>query len=286
MSTAPIYHDFVQRMAGAAGDLVRRLPEDGLVRRVLRRSPWKPAPRPFVDDLARFISAFAEARPSATFVQIGANDGEQVDYLRDAIASSGWRGVMVEPVPYLFERLQERHGGSPRIALDNVAIADTEGTRTFYYLPETDDPSLPSWYHGLGSFRRDVVVTHVGFIPDIEARVAELEVPCLSFDTLCARHGLASIDLLQTDTEGYDAELLEHVDLDRYRPTVVLFEHYHLEPAERRACLDRFARHGYEALSNGMDTLCLRTDGVRPGERKLARLWRRLRAAPQAPQPA
>ncbi len=42
-----------------------------------------------------------------TFVQIGAHDGRTGNRLFHWISKSGWKGLFVEPVPYLFEELQK-----------------------------------------------------------------------------------------------------------------------------------------------------------------------------------
>ena len=191
-------------------------------------------------------------------MQIGSNDGEQLDPLRGLIRERGWSGIMVEPVPFVFERLRLNYGDVPGVALENVAIDVADGSRPLYHLPPSDDPDLPPWYDSLGSFDRDVVLKHREFIPDIDERIVSLEVPCLSFDSLCRRHGVERIDLVHIDTEGHDFEILELIDLDRRRPGIVLFEHLHLDPATHRACIDHVGRHGYETMSNAMDTLCLR----------------------------
>jgi FkbM family methyltransferase len=248
-----------------------------------RRSSRRPAPHA----LARALFAFADACPDAFFIQVGSNDGRKFDPLVDEIASREWRGIMVEPVPYVFERLVRHHGSDPRLALENVAVASHDGTQTLYFLAEpSPGEELPEYYDALGSFRKDVVLKHRDVIPDIERRLVELEVPCLTFETLCNRHAVTRLDLVHIDTEGYDDVILESIDLDRWQPGVVLFEHYHMDPATYDACLRRVEGSGYETIANGMDTFCLRMTHPAAADRRLRRLWRRLRAEAGAPVPA
>ena len=72
----------------------------------------------------QLLRAFADAYPHAFFVEIGSNDGEQHDHLRPFILSRPWRGIMVEPVPYVFERLRRNYESQGRIELENVAVAE------------------------------------------------------------------------------------------------------------------------------------------------------------------
>jgi FkbM family methyltransferase len=224
------------------------------------------------------LRAFAEAFPEAVFVEIGANDGEQHDHLRPMIIEHQWRGVMVEPVPYVFARLGANYGGFNQVSLENAAIADRDGRRPFYHLAPSADyrgDGLPQWYDGIGSFSRELVLDHSRLIPDIETRLVETEVPCLTFDSLCAKHGLERVDLLLVDTEGYDYEVLRHIDFEVHRPALVIYEHYHLTENDQTRCETELQGAGYETMAEGFDTWCLRSDA----DPALARAWRRLRPA-------
>lgn len=225
----------------------------------------------------RLLEAFARAYPGASFVQVGANDGVALDPLRRLILQKPWRGVLVEPVPYVFQRLRQNHAPRlSRLRLENVAVAGVDGDLPFYHLARVDDPvaeGLPFWYDQLGSFRREVVLGHAHTIPDIADRVIETRVPCVTFDTLCRRNGMEQLDLLHLDTEGYDYELLKTIDLERYRPRLLVYEHQHLGEAQRLECSKLLARHGYECFEENMDSWCLRVSDVGPRDAPLLECW-------------
>jgi FkbM family methyltransferase len=226
----------------------------------------------------RLIRAFGQAFPAAVFIEIGANDGKQHDHLRPMILEHQWRGVMVEPVPYVFERLRGNYAGVDRVAVENAAIAERDGHRPFYHLAPVADyerEGLPQWYDGIGSFSRESVLDHQRLIPDIESRLVQTEVRCLTFDSLCAKHGFDRVDLLLVDTEGYDYEVLQNIDFHRHRPVLVIYEHYHLSEADQAAAETAMRAAGYETMSEGFDTWCLRPEAD-PG---LTSRWRRLRPA-------
>jgi FkbM family methyltransferase len=220
----------------------------------------------------RLLAAFADAYPEARFVEIGSNDGEQHDHLRPFILSTAWRGIMVEPVPYVFRRLQRNYAGIDRVTLANVAVAPEDGELRFYHLAEADPAerdALPSWYDGIGSFSREAVLGHAEHIPDIAERVREIRVPALSFSSLLALHDMTRVDLVLVDTEGHDFEVLCGADLERHRPRLVVYEHYHLSREDRRACRELMAGAGYEIVEEGFDTFCLR-----PEDDALTRVFR------------
>lgn len=226
----------------------------------------------------RLLLAFADAYPRARFVEIGANDGDQHDHLSPLIVERGWRGVMVEPVPYVFERLRRNFGAVDGVRLEMAAIAARTGTSTLFHLAEAPDPAahdLPTWYDGIGSFSREALLAHAPQIPDIEDLVVETRVPCLTFDSLCAKHGLSAVDILAVDTEGHDWEILKTVDLAHWRPRLVVYEHYHLNGRDRGQAAAHLRSHGYELLAEGFDTFCLLAEA----DDDLARAFRRLRPA-------
>ncbi len=226
----------------------------------------------------KLLHAFADAYPDAVFVEIGANDGDQHDHLRPLIVDRGWRGVMVEPVPFVFERLSRNYASLAGVALERAAIADRDGARPFYHLaevPNRERVGLPQWYDGIGSFSREAVLDHGRLIPDIGERLVETEVPCLTLDSLCAKHEIDRIDLLLVDVEGYDYELLRHIDFVVHRPALVVYEHYHLAAPDRLACRRLMNTAGYETMSEGFDTWCLRAGA----EQHLTDVWRRVTPA-------
>jgi FkbM family methyltransferase len=252
------------------------------LRRLIRSSrpgrAWRKARyRRLLNSMAgpRLLRAFGAAYPGAFFIEIGSNDGEQHDHLRPLILSLDWRGLMVEPVPYVFERLRQNYGEVDRVTLVNTAIADRDGEMPFFHMREAGpEETVPDWYHGTGSFSRDAVLRHAKDIPDVEDRLVTTSVPCLTFESLCARQGVERVDLLLVDTEGYDWELLRMIDLETVRPRLVIYEHYHLDPGARADALGRFAELGYETLEEGFDTFCLD-----PVDDDLTRRWRGLKPA-------
>lgn len=227
----------------------------------------------------RVIRAFEEVYPEAFFIEIGANAGDNHDHLQSTIVSGSWRGLMVEPVPYVFARLAENYGSlADRIALENAAIADRDGQLPFYHPAEPapeERETLPDWYDEIGSFSRETVLGHADEIPDIERRLVESQVHCLTFGSLCAKHDIEEFDLLVIDTEGYDHEILRGVDFDVYRPRLVVYEHFHMSPPDRAQTRAALERSGYETFEEGFDTWCL--DPSR--DDRLTSVWRNTRPA-------
>jgi len=226
----------------------------------------------------RLIRAFADAYPHAFFVEVGSNDGEKYDHLSSMIHAGGWGGIMVEPVPYVFERLRQNYGNTPGVILENVAIADRDSPLPFYHLAQLDEQekgAVPDWYDAIGSFVLETIMDHRDKIPDLERRVVRTEVPCVTFQTLCAKNGVKRVDLILIDTEGYDWEVIKNIDFALHRPRLLVYEHFHLSSEVRGECRRYVESLGYETMEEGFDTFCLDVRVVDD----LTRFWRRLRPA-------
>ena len=224
----------------------------------------------------RILDAFATAFPRAFFIEIGASDGVDHAILRPYIETQAWRGILVEPVPHLFERLRRNYEHrADALVFENAAVAEHDGTASFYQLA-WEEAGRTRVLDVFGSLSAEAVERSGSiFVPDEHRRVIRSEVPCTTFASLCRRHGVESIDLLMVDTEGHDLAVLEQVDFERYRPALVAYEHLFLSPAERERCRARLEKLGYVTLAEQRDTWCLD-----PGaDAALTRRWRRLRPA-------
>jgi FkbM family methyltransferase len=216
------------------------------------------------------LSAFADAYPEATFVEIGSNDGDQYDHLRPYIEASRWRGVMVEPVPHVFARLERNYGELERVNLEPAAISTEDGEVSVYYVGPADPAEhAPGWWDAIGSLSRDQVIASGGPIPDLENRIRSATVPSLTFASLCAKHGLDKVDLLLVDTEGHDLEILSSIDFEHHQPRLVVYENFHLSPADRAAAKSLLEGFGYATMDEWLDTWALQTSV----DDDLSRIW-------------
>jgi FkbM family methyltransferase len=223
------------------------------------------------------LAAFARERRGVFFIQVGSNDGSHNDPLRAHLLRHGWSGIMVEPVPYVFERLRANYGAQKGVRLEQVAIGPVEGPIPFYHLAQTDE-ALPQWYDQLGSFLRENIVKHADQIPRLEERILETMVQSMTFRSLCRKHDVRKIDLLHIDAEGFDYEVIKTVDFGLYAPDVLLYEHKHLSASDLAACEALLRSHDYECLSDGADTICLRRGASGARLRRVFRMMTRARA--------
>ncbi|HEX4631928.1 MAG TPA: FkbM family methyltransferase [Chthoniobacterales bacterium] len=197
------------------------------------------------DESDHLIALFGEIFPEAFVVQIGANDGIAGDPLVEGFRKTRWSGLLVEPVPYLYEMLVARYRDRPGMQVECAAISTRDGEAPLYRLRSIPGQT-PEWFNQLASLDREVLLKHRESIPKIDSLLIEERVPTVRLDTLLARHGIARIDLLVVDTEGHDLEILRTLDLTRFRPTLLMFEHQHLSEDDKQAAYALLKTAGYD----------------------------------------
>ena len=199
------------------------------------------------------------SKPGVFFVQVGSNDGVQGDPIHDLVVSrENWSGIFIEPVGFLFQRLRQNYGEIDRFVFENVAIGTEKSTKKIYYLSEKarNDLELPYWHDQLGSFDKAHITRALG--EQISPYIVEEDVECLPLQEVLDRNRVDAIDLVHIDTEGFDYKVLSQLDLKRYKPSIILFEH-HLLPDDEFVKARKLLRgNGYRLLQFGNDIMAIR----------------------------
>ena len=197
---------------------------------------------------------------SNTVVQIGANDGKTDDPIHSIISDGNWSGVLVEPMPNLYEELSSTYHNISGIALDNCAIAKEDGVATMYRVVQ--DEALPEYVRLLASFDINVILKQKPLIPNIEQFIETVEVPSMTMSSLLKKHGIQDINLLQIDAEGFDYEILKMVFNAGFSPDIINFEYVHISPENLVECSEMFDRKGYSYLKVGRDLVAVKQNLV------------------------
>lgn len=199
--------------------------------------------RPATDGLDTTLERHLPARPGF-FVEVGAHDGFTASNTYFLERFRGWRGVLVEPIPSLYERcVRER----PRSTVVNCALVGDGHTR-----------EVSMVYRG----PRSRVAGHaVPAAPEYDfldwERGFTVTVPARTLSSILDEAGATEIDLLVLDVEGYELEALRGLDLSRHAPALVL-----VETNEAASELEDVLGDGYELieLPTPADALYRRVD--------------------------
>lgn len=138
------------------------------------------------------------------YVDVGANDPKHLSITR-AFYDRGWHGINIDPVTFA-QLAQER----TRDVNLELAVSNTEGEISFFEVPDsalcTPDPDVASRYRQAGN------------------KVTERKVRSLTLNQILAEHAEASIHFMNIDVEGGELQVLQGLDLVRWRPWILLIE--------------------------------------------------------------
>lgn len=189
------------------------------------------------------------------FVQIGAHDGISNDPIFQYVHQYGWHGILVEPRQDSLEILQRNYADIPDLRFIKAAVARQTGMRILYRFDRVPE-DWPEWASGLASLDLPTVLKHSSTIPGIEEHIATEEVRCMTINELLAEVDHDGVDLLQVDAEGLDAEIITSIDFTSDKtPSIIRFEHKHLNIKEYNDCLELLINMGYEIVIEQVDTI-------------------------------
>jgi FkbM family methyltransferase len=234
---------------------------------IVRRLPWANSigrkvyallPASLHDTPTSRAQAFFAGEPSVTFMQIGTYDGVAGDPIRPLVLEQpGWTGVLVEPQPDVFARLQRNYASeASRLQFLNAAISDKPGKQPFYFIPrdEMEQLSLPAWAAEIASFDADHLRKHFP-----SARIDEQNVTVMTFEQAASRLPDGRVDLVVLDVEGHESAIIPAIDLDRYRVRFLIYEHMHMSAADGERLGNVLRQLGFKLKPFGRDTIAWRS---------------------------
>jgi len=201
-------------------------------------------------DFDHVISKFILDKSGAgfNFIQVGAFDGVECDPLRKYLMRFDWRGVLLEPQPVAYNQLVREYGTNNNLKLINKALSDKIGEAELYILQGTD---LPNWSIGMASFNKENILKHKDLIPNIESYIFKIRVETTTFSEVLNLFHEKSLDLLQVDTEGFDAEIIYLFPFDQIKPAIIHFESKHIPQKKLETLLDYLTLLGYRIARDG-----------------------------------
>ena len=192
------------------------------------------------------------------FLQIGSNDGVSGDPLNFFINNYDWQGVLVEPIPFLFQELKRNYEHKKdKLVFLNVAVGvEDKEEMIMYVFDEKFRGQIPDWCYQLGTFFKRVIYNH--HIPNVDDYIVEKKVPLRTIKTIIETTLKGkNIHLLHIDTEGYDFEVLKIIDFSKLMPKVILVEYIHLNVTNRKQMISLLKINGYVLYRCNQDYIAI-----------------------------
>jgi len=180
---------------------------------------------------------FFDQQPTGYFVDVGAFDGRYVSNTY-AFELMGWKGICIEPHPVSYDILSSLRSA---ICLNVACVADETTKSVTLFMEKL------GFLSGLLEDRQDDVKRRY------EKRGLEFDgfetvsVPATTLNNILSEHlprgAAAEISFLSLDVEGTELDVLRGLDLNTYRPRVLLIETN--SAPEREALSAYLAAYGY-----------------------------------------
>lgn len=198
------------------------------------------------------------SRRKFNIIQVGANDGIANDPIYQI--AKQFRDftnlLLIEPQKEVFEELKENYNWHPSAQFENVAIKCTDSETLYRIKPEL-------WKHYKGIIgsgitshnKRYVEKKALNQLPnyikekynhDLSMMVEAFKSDFYSLKQLLEKVNFSSgIDLLQTDVEGYDDQLLKNNEIEKLNPHIISFENSHFDQKRSAAMNEYLNECGY-----------------------------------------
>lgn len=141
------------------------------------------------------------------YIDVGANDPSK-DSVTKAFYDEGWRGINIEPIQEWFDKYQEER---PEDITLQLAIGESEGRSDFYEVVGT----------GLSTMNASYAKRYA---QDHNYEIKNYKVPTTRLTTVCEQYSEAEIHFLKIDVEGAELSVLKGLDLEKFRPRVIIIE--------------------------------------------------------------
>ena len=165
---------------------------------------------------------YIEKYQKIKFIQIGGCDGVLFDPLYPVIQKKpdAFEGIILEPIEDYFKELKSLYRNHEGIKILQFAIHNTLTEAPLYkFAPEYFD-ELPAYAKGTVSLDKKNLQKIAG-----QDYIVSEVVPCIKLEEIMKKFEMDSPDLLLTDTEGYDAEILLNINFQTNKPSIIRFEH-------------------------------------------------------------
>ena len=183
-------------------------------------------------------------------VVIGAHSGIHIKDLISEYANQ--KVLLVEPVPYNYQILENDYKNNENIFISRNAIFDEAKKDNFYHVKKDSIKKLGKhWASQIGSFDKNHILNHKNKrfdIKDDDIQITEVEF--ITFQDLVKKYSINSINKLQIDVEGAEYKIMHSIDYNKIKIKNIFFESKHfdgtfVEGKKLKEIKDKLVLNGY-----------------------------------------
>jgi FkbM family methyltransferase len=161
--------------------------------------------------------------------------------------------LLVEPVPYNYQILENEYKDQENISISRNAILDEIKKDKFYFVKKDSVKKLGKhWASQIGSFDKNHILNHKNKRFDIKDNDIQItEVEFITFQDLVKKYSINSINKLQIDVEGAEYKIMNSIDYNKIKIKNIFFESKHFdgtftEGEKLKKIKDKLISNGYK----------------------------------------
>ena len=174
------------------------------------------------------------------FIEAGANDGISQSNSLYFEKYKKWQGILIEPIPDLAAKCRINR---PNSVVENYALVPFDYGQDhvkMYYC------NLMSFVDGaMDSKEEKKVHLKAGCNVQNIKHSYEINVPATSLTTILDKYRIENIDFFSLDVEGFELNVLQGIDFDKYQPKFMLIEVRYRD----RKVIESFLKPFYEPVA-------------------------------------
>lgn len=195
--------------------------------------------------LSRTLHYLGRNQRDLFVVQVGAMDGINFDEIRKFLDMYRWGGLFVEPIPSLFNEIKENFKDRSNYLFEQCAITEYDGDIEMVTIPDeiinqnklrVCQKGMSTLYPIKNGLDSNLMQLSYG---------VKINVPCMTFKSLCDKHHVSKIGIFICDVEGYDWQVFKQLDLNKYRPSFMRIEYENLTYEEKNLTIRKLWDNGY-----------------------------------------
>jgi FkbM family methyltransferase len=190
-------------------------------------------------------------------IQIGANDGLQADPIRELIIKYNLKSLLVEPIPYIFERLQKNYSNhNIDVLFENSAIlidkaSNKENISFFELIDNNRNSNNDLSGFSTTSYDRIKAIQQTIYGSEIKEHLVNY----LTVDDLLNKYKIVETSLLVIDAEGLDIKLCKEFLRISSPPKIIYFEILDQPIFEINEIFEILINKGYKISGNISDII-------------------------------
>jgi len=190
-------------------------------------------------------------------IQIGAGDGITFDDTREYLDKYNWDAILLEANPELYQDLKSNFKDRNNYTFAENIISNRNGMVDYLIFPHNafdEEPDLPEYkykYKFLGSLyplKNTLTDDNSTNTHYRNKSSKDIKVQSLTLESFFEKYSVKNFDILLCNLQGHDWNVLDQLDLEKYKPKFIRLDYMNLSNEHRELAAKKLRDNNYEVF--------------------------------------